>query len=96
MAQKNNLQSGDRVALTAKFLKNTGQFTGSSGQRRGTFINYELPMARVKWDDFEANAVYYVEQYGDDYVQECRANGSRVHAANICKVGSAKFACNDL
>lgn len=91
-----NLQPGDRIAYAAKFLKNTGQFTGGAGQRRGTFVSYQDEHARVRWDDFEVNATRYAEQYGDDYVDDARKHGQLVHAANIAKVGSARFALNDL
>lgn len=94
------LVAGDRVALTAKFLKNTGQFTGPAGQRRGTFVKYESgaldTFARVRWDDFESVAARFAELYGDDFVADAREHGSVVLAANICKVGAAKFACNDI
>jgi hypothetical protein len=99
MAKLNKLNPGDRVAYAAKFLKNTGQFTGSGPQRRGTFVSYDKAspdFARVKWDDFEANAAYYDVQYGDDYTADARQYGQMVHAGNIAKVGSPRFASNDL
>ena len=91
------LTAGDRVAYAAKFLKDTGQFTGSAGQRRGTFVGYDRTapdFARVKWDDF--NVAYAAEQWGADYAADCVARGTMVHARNIAKVGSAGFAANDL
>jgi hypothetical protein len=91
--------AGDRVAYAAKFLKNTGQFTGNAGFRRGTFVQVEprLPShGRVRWDDFEAGAAAYAKSYGEDYVEDARANGQLVALSNIAKVGSARFACNDL
>ena len=94
---KRNLVAGDRVALTAKFLKNTGQFTGDAGARRATFIKYEGDFARVRWDDIEATIASGRGQYAEqDYCDDVRANGSMVHADNICKVGSAAFALNDV
>jgi hypothetical protein len=36
VAKPNKLTPGDRVAYAAKFLKNTGQFTGSAPQRAMT------------------------------------------------------------
>lgn len=87
------LTSGDRVAYAASFLRNTGQFTGSGPQRRGTFVKAQDEyFARVKWDDFEERAPALAEQWGQDYVDEARENGQLVHINNIAKVGSARFA----
>ncbi len=91
------LIAGDRIAYAAKFLKNTGQFTGPGGQRRGVFVAYDPTapqFARVRWDDFDAKAASH--QWGEDYAADAIANGQMVHAANIAKVGSARFALNDL
>lgn len=99
MSKPNCLDGGDRVAYAAKFLKDTGQFTGGSAQRRGTFLSYDAKspdFARVKWDDFEANAAYYGEQWGDDYVADAREHGQLVHGRNIARVGSPQFALNDM
>ncbi len=103
MAKSSKLEPGDRVAYAAKFLKNTGQFTGSGPQRRGTFVGYwnhgarHVPeTARVRWDDFEANAAYLAQQNGEDYVADAREHGQCVLACNIAKVGSPRFALNDL
>lgn len=100
MTKLPKLESGDRIAYSAKFLKSTGQFTGGAGERRGTFRAYDDGFspgyARVTWDDFEATADRLSDQYGADYVDDARANGSVVFAGNIAKVGSARFACNDL
>lgn len=92
------LEPGDRVAYSAKFLKNTGQFTDDAGQRRGTFVKYwgDDRVARVKWDDFEDRAPYYAKQWGQDYVDDAREHGQCVLAVNIAKVGSPRFASNDL
>ena len=89
--------AGDRIAYTAKFLKNTGQFTGPSGQRRGEFLKYwemDSRFARVRWDDFDQGAA--AKQYGDDYALDATEHGQIVMACNIAKVGSARFALNDL
>lgn len=92
------MQIGDRIALTAKFLKNTGQFTGRGGARRGTYLGPHPTLgsafAAVRWDD--EDLAYLAEQYGDDYAANVKEHGQAVLAANICKVGSPKFACNDL
>jgi hypothetical protein len=48
------------------------------------------------WDDFEQNVPYYTKQYNTDYVDDARQNGQLVCAANIAKVGSPRFALNDL
>lgn len=96
---KPKLSQGDRVAYAAKFLRNTAQFTGSAPQRRGTMVKFweaDEKFARVKWDDFELNAPGYARQYGEDYVADAREHGQLVLAVNIAKVGSPRFASNDL
>ena len=88
---------GNRIAYTAKFLKNTGQFTGSGGTRRGTFIAYDGDYARVHWDDEAALIAQGRGCYAEsDYCEDVRKNGSLVRASNIALVGSARFAVNDL
>ncbi len=97
MSKPTKLVAGDRVAYAAKFLKNTGQFTGSAPQRRGTFICYwkaNPDFARVKWDDFDFAGSS--QQWGEDYAIDAREHGQCVHAANIAKVGSPRFALNDM
>jgi hypothetical protein len=88
---------GDRIAYAAKFLKNTGQFTGPGGQRRGVFVSYwdkDPKFARVHWDDFDYDES--ARQYGDDYADDAKQFGQCVLAVNIARVGSARFALNDL
>jgi hypothetical protein len=97
MTKANTLTAGDRVAYAAKFLKNTGQFTGAGPQRRGTFVKYwdkDPKVARVKWDDFDFE--YQSKQNGEDYALDAREHGQCVFAGNIAKVGSPRFALNDL
>lgn len=89
-------QAGDRIAYAAKFLKNTG-LTGSSAQRRGTYLGaYDhMPAShsRVKWDDMEENIARGEGQYADpEYVAEIRARGQIVGNGAIAKLGSARFA----
>ncbi len=96
----NKLEKGDRIAYAAKFLRNTGQFTGPGGGRRGTFVSYwtsNPDFARVHWDDEAAIIASGQGQYGEtDYCDDVKAHGSLVHANNIAKVGSPRFALNDL
>ena len=76
MSKAVKLNPGDRIAYAAKFLKNTGQFTGPSGQRRGTFVAYDRSapqFARVHWDDFDAKASG--DQWGEDYALDALLNG---------------------
>lgn len=93
------LQNGDTIAYTAKFLKNTGQFTGNAPARRGVFLGIcpkmGMPFARVRWNDIDYET-YTDSQNGEDYAENIRRNGSVVNVNNIAKVGSAKFALNDL
>lgn len=96
---KNTLSAGDQIAYAAKHLRNTGQFTGDAPKRRGVFIkvcDHTPTHAYVRWDDFEARADYYAKQYGDDYVADARAHGQLVALSAIAKVGSPRFALNDL
>lgn len=90
------LQPGDRIAYAAKFLKNTGQQTGPGGSRRGAYVGPDGSpgFARVRWDDTDFAAL--AAQWGDDYADDVRANGTMIHETAVAKVGSARFACNDL
>jgi len=98
---KQTLKAGDVVAYAAKFLRSTGQFTGAAPARRGVYVGPEPSMpttyCRVRWDDIEAVIASGAGQYADpEYVDDARRNGSLVHVNNIAKVGSARFALNDL
>jgi hypothetical protein len=92
------LIAGDRVAYAAKFLRATGQLTGAAPQRRGTFLRHDFNgFCRVRWD----NEGEYISsgrgQYADDeYCRDVRENGNLVAITNIAKVGSPRFALNDL
>ena len=90
-------ENGETIAYTAKFLKNTGQFTGGAGKRRGVFRSLwdkDPKFARVHWHD--ADYTCLAEQWGQDYADDAKAHGQLVLAVNICRVGSAKFEHNDL
>ncbi len=97
-----SFQPGDRVALSAAFLKNTGQFTGGAGERRGTFAGPALPgfppsYGRVHWDDTPARIAAKAGNFAEaDYCEVIAHDGSHVPLTNIAKVGSARFALNDL
>jgi hypothetical protein len=95
---KQSLQPGDRVAYSAKFLRNTCQFSGAAPQRRGSFVQYDPNgFGRVHWDDEAQRIAEQEGQFADqDYCNEIAAHGSLVHANNIAKVGSPRFSCNDL
>lgn len=95
------LNPGDRVAYAASFLRNTGQFTGSAPQRRGTYLGayagMEKTHGRVRWDDQEERIASGLGQFGEaDYCEHVRAHGELVALSAIAKVGSARFALNDL
>lgn len=101
MTKKPNFQPGDTIAFSARFLKDTGQFTGPSGAMRGVFVSYDPGMgerySRVRWGDEEARIAGGEGDYAEaDYCDIVRRLGSLVCTANICKVGSARFACNDI
>lgn len=92
------MQAGDRVAYSAAFLKSTGQFTGSAPQRRGTYVGPapgpEKTHSRVRWDSFDF--AHAARQNGEDYAEHVREHGELAATKNIAKVGSARFALNDL
>ena len=91
------LIKGDRVAYAAKFLKNVGAFTGETPRRRGTFVSFwdkDPKFARVHWDDFDYASS--AQQHGDDYAADAKEFGQCVLAVNIARVGSPRFALNDL
>ena len=96
---------GDRVAYAASWLRNIGHFSGHIPFRRGTFLGVEKTApeshGRVKWDDIEELIAECAKdpnsQYADaEYVAEIRANGQLVALSAIAKVGSPRFALNDL
>jgi hypothetical protein len=91
---------GDRVGYAAKFLKDTGQFTGAAPLRRGTYLGeYDgAPnMGRVKWDDQEARIAEGAGQFAEpDYCDYVREKGELVGLKAIAKVNSPRFSCNDL
>ena len=65
--------------------------------RRGTFVSYwkaNPDFARVHWDDFDF--AYQAQQNGEDYAEDAKTNGQCVLAVNIAKVGSPRFALNDM
>ena len=98
-------QPGDIVGYAARFLRDTGQFTGAAPQRRGVFVSYAPPFeksgrithGRVHWDDEASLIASGKGDYAEaDYCSEIRANGSLVALSAIAKVGSARFVLNDL
>lgn len=60
------LSPGDRVAFTAKFLKNTGQFTGEVPRWRATYVGpcpyLGAEFARVRWDHIDYAT--YMDEFG--------------------------------
>jgi hypothetical protein len=97
---KSKLNPGDRVAYAAKFLKDTGQFTGNAGERRGTYLRPAPGMPKygyVRWDDEAERIASGQGDYAEaDYCKQVRRNGSLVCLPNITRVGSVRFALNDL
>lgn len=95
------LSPGDRIAYSASFLKCTGQFSGPAPQRRGTYLGTYAPLpkshGRVRWDDQEERIAAKAGQFAEaDYCAHVRAEGELVALSAIAKVGSARFALNDL
>jgi hypothetical protein len=70
------LAVGDRVAFTAPFLRNTGQYTGDVPRARGTVAALvplgDTMLAEVDWNTPDMPR--------------------RVHVANLCRVNSRAFA----
>ncbi len=97
---KSTLKPGDRVAYAAKFLKDTGQFTGGAGERRGTYLRSAPGMPKygyVRWDDEAERIAAGQNDYAEaDYCEAVRRDGSLVCLPNIARVGSPRFALNDL
>jgi hypothetical protein len=98
------LTNGDRIAYAARFLRDTGQFTGNGAQRRGTFLNMVTDrgyptgkFCRVRWDDTDELIASAEGQYGDaEYCEDIRAHGQLCGISAIAKVGSPRFASTDL
>ena len=100
MPKPQALNIGDRVAFSAKFCRSTGQHTGRTPHIRGTFVRV-MPgcptHGYVHWDDEAERIASKSGQFGEaDYCEHVAANGELVALANICRVGSARFALNDL
>lgn len=94
---KAKFQTGDRVAFSAAFLRDTGQQAGPAGFRRGTYIGVAAGWpahARVKWDDDDARIASGVGQYGDpEYAADVRLNGSIAAFDALAKVGPNSDFC---
>jgi hypothetical protein len=75
---------GDRVAYAAAFLKNTGQFTGEAPFRRGVLVGFDEAMTRAAGKPFALVRWDDAEEPG------------LVLASNIARVGSPRYALNDL
>jgi hypothetical protein len=91
--KKNVIAIGTRVALSANFLRNTGQQVGSAGSRRGTVLSMDNIFARVRWDD-APDYTALAKQWGEDYADDVRANGSMVNLGNLAAVGSGAMSAN--
>lgn len=97
-------QEGDCIGYAAKFLRNTGQFTGAAPQRRGTFVKFEPPYCgtqithgRVHWNDEDELIASKNGNYAEqDYCDDVKCNGALVALSAIAKVGSARFVLNDI
>lgn len=79
-----------RLAYTAKFLRQIGDYTKDSADRRCTFLGErDSKFIRVRWDDEDV----LLENYKDDpeYCAHIRENGSLVLKANMCKKGTVAF-----
>jgi len=86
--KKHNIEVGNRVAYSAKFCKSIGCFTGDLPRLRGTVKEIRtygktLQFAVIEWD-------------GSDKRLDEDGKLPRVNVFNLARVGSAKFACNDL
>lgn len=83
---KPKLQIGDRVKLTGKFLKNTGQRTGSAGLDTWTIVGF--------WGDgdyafvSEPHACQSDPTGYEDLAPEDRPKWRSIAVANLYKVGT--------
>lgn len=94
------LNTGDRVAFSAKFCKSIGAHTDRTPFIKGTFIGADVRTPShgyVHWDD-EAERIARGEgSFAEvDYRDHVAAHGELVCLANICRVGSPRHALNDL
>jgi len=80
--------AGDRVAYTARFVRDAGGGLHETGARRGTVIRLDPPLVYVRWDDEDLTG-YDADPELRDFVRD---HGQPVHLANVCKVGSVRFA----
>lgn len=61
MSRKFEVKIGDRVAYSAKWLRNTGQITGQAGQMRGIVTAVDSPtpawsLATIRWEKVKPGA----------------------------------------
>ena len=90
------LKSGDRIAYTARHLRDTGQHTGAAPQRRGTVASCNATWCRVHWDDEAELIADGSGQYADlEYVEDVRRHGSMVRTACVARVSSRAFSMTD-
>ena len=76
-------EAGARVRYTGKWLRNTGQQTGSAGQRRGTVTGpvpgMSADVVGVRWDDEDLSAY----DADPEYQAHVKAHGVAVNAGNL-------------
>lgn len=85
MAKRKGFEAGARVRYTGAFLRNTGQYTGPAGMRRGTIVG-PVPGMRdefigVRWDDENLDA--YPGNDDPELREHIRINGAAVLAINL-------------
>lgn len=94
MAKSAKFNPGDRVALSARFLKSIGA-GHAAASRRGTYLrdHESLPnYGYMKWDDTDARMAAREGNFAeDDYCQYVRDHGELICTSNLARVGSAAF-----
>lgn len=90
---KTTLKTGDRVAFSARHLRNTGQ-GHDAASRRGTLLSDPdaIGYAYVRWDNEAEMLASGVGQFGDpEYCEHVRRHGSYHPASILARVSSLAF-----
>ena len=83
---------GDRVAYTAKFVKNTGGGKHTVDQR-GVYVKDDPRTPNMGYVHWDGEDEYLKAMYADDpeYAAHVKENGTWVKLVNICRVGTVRF-----
>ena len=86
---KKAIQVGDRVKLTSKFLRNTGQYTGTAGNSVWTVTGL---CHDGRWAIMDEPAEYSVGYYTDaELVEDPTLRFRRIAVGNLMLVGRPDY-----